>query len=558
MTQKRVVIVGGVAGGATCAARIRRLDEDAEILVLDKGPHVSFANCGLPYYVGDVIHDESKLLLASPELFRKRFNIEVRTLHEAVAISRAQRTVTVRDLETGNECVEAYDALVLSPGAAPIRPPLPGIDLPGIFTLRTVPDSREIRNWIETRRPQKAVIVGGGFIGLEMAENLMQRGMAVTIVEMAAQVMPPLDPEMAEYARQRLESHGVNLVLGDGVAGFEQGGDGSLVVRTQDGAEFGADLVVLSIGVRPETQLARNAGIEIGERGGIRVDEQMRTSDPQIWAVGDAVEVKNWVTGQWELVPLAGPANREGRVAADAICGRDTKFRGVQGTAVCGFFGLTVALTGATEKSLRRAGLKDVESVYLHPNHHVGYYPGAQTIHLKLLFRKSDGRVLGAQAAGEQGVARRIDVIAQAIQMRATVFDLEEAELCYAPQYGAAKDPVNFAGMIASNVMRGDMGLAPWEDLSSTSALILDVRETHEFRAGAIEGAVNIPLGELRARLHELPRSREIWVNCVVGQRAYYACRILAQQGFRVRNLSGGYKTYRAFYPEGVPEPAAV
>ena len=533
---------GGVAGGATCAARIRRLDEDAEILVLDKGPYVSFANCGLPYYVGDVIHDESKLLLASPELFRKRFNIEVRTLHEVVAIDRAQRTVTVRDLATGSECAEPYDALVLSPGATPMRPPLQGIDLPGIFTLRTVPDSSEIRNWIETRRPQKAVIVGGGFIGLEMAENLMHRGVAVTIVEMAAQVMPPLDAEMAEYARQRLESHGVNLVLGDGVAGFEQSGDGSLLVRTQGGGEFDADLVVLSIGVRPETQLARSAGIEIGERGGIRVDEQMRTSDPQIWAVGDAVEVKNWVTGQWELVPLAGPANRQGRVAADAICGRDTKFRGVQGTAVCGFFGLTVALTGAAEKSLRRAGVKDVGSVYLHPNQHVGYYPGAQTIHLKLLFRKSDGS--GARSAGRRRAGRRAPHRCDCPR------DPDESDSLRSRGSRAllrasvwlAKDPVNFAGMIASNVMRGDMELAPWEDLSSTSAFILDVRETHEFRAGAIEGAVNIPLGELRAHLHELPRSREIWVNCVVGQRAYYACRILAQQGFRVRILSGGYK----------------
>lgn len=558
MNQKRVVIVGGVAGGATCAARIRRLDEDAEILVLDRGPYVSFANCGLPYYVGDVIHDESNLLLASPELFRKRFNIEVRTRHEVVAMNRAQRTVTVRNLETGDESVEPYDFLVLSPGAAPIRPPLPGVDLPGIFTLRTVPDSREIRKWIETRRPQQAVVVGGGFIGLEMAENLMHRGIDVTVVEMAGQVMPPLDAEMAEYARQRLESHGVNLVLGDGVAGFDVSGDGNLFVRTQGGREFEAELVLLSIGVRPETQLARNAGIEIGERGGIRVDEQMRTNDPHIWAVGDAVEVKDWVTGQWELMPLAGPANRQGRVAADAICGRDTRFRGVQGTAVCGFFGLTVALTGATEKALRRAGVKDFESVYLHPSHHVGYYPGAQPIHMKLLFRKSDGLVLGAQAAGEQGVARRIDVIAQAIQMKATVFDLEEAELCYAPQYGAAKDPVNFAGMIASNVMRGDVTIAPWHHLDSTSALILDVREAHEFRAGAIEGSMNIPLGELRARLHELPRSREIWVNCVAGQRAYYACRILAQQGFHVQILSGGYKTYRVLYPDGVQETASV
>ena len=550
MGRKRVVIVGGVAGGATCAARIRRLDESAEILVLEKGPNVSFANCGLPYYVGDVIQEESELLLASPQLFRDRFNIEVRTKHEVLSIDCQKRTVTVKNIETCTESEASYDALVLSPGAAPIRPAWPGIGLPGIFTLRNVPDSREIRNWIGIRKPQTAVVVGGGFIGLEMAENLRHRGIAVTIVELAKQVMPPLDAEMAEYARQRLESRGVNLVLGEGVTGFERNGDEGLIVRTQGGASFDTELVILSIGVRPEAQLARDAGLAIGERGGIRVNDQLQTSDPHIWAVGDAVEVRNWVTGRWELIPLAGPANRQGRVAADAICGRDTKFRGVQGTAVCGFLGLTVALTGATEKSLRQAGMTDFEVAYLHPNHHVGYYPGAKAIHLKLIFRKSDGLVQGAQAVGEQGVVRRIDVIAQAIQMKATVFDLEESELCYAPQYGGAKDPVNFAGMIASNVVRGDVELAPWTELGSTSAFILDVRDPHEFSAGSIEGAVNIPLNDLRARLEELPRDREIWVNCRVGQRAYYACRVLSQHGFRVKNLSGGYDTYGMLHPE--------
>jgi NADPH-dependent 2,4-dienoyl-CoA reductase/sulfur reductase-like enzyme/rhodanese-related sulfurtransferase len=433
----------------------------------------------------------------------------------------------VRNLETGREYSELYDALVLSPGAAPIRPPWPGIDLPGIFTLRTVPDSREIRHWIDEKKPRKAVVVGGGFIGLEMAENLAHRGIAVTIVELANQVMPPLDPEMAEYAKQRLESRGVTLV------------------HTRSGKAYEADLVVLAIGVRPETTLARDADLDMGERGGIRVDSQMRTSDPRIWAVGDAVEVRNCVTGQWELIPLAGPANRQGRVAADAICGRDAHFEGVQATAVCGFFDLTVALTGATEKSLRRAGLDDFESIYLHPGNHVGYYPGAQAIHLKLLFRKSDGLVLGAQAVGEEGVARRIDVIATAIQMKATVFDLEEAELCYAPQYGAAKDPVNMAGMIAANIVRGDAQIAPWDKLDSTEAFLLDVREPHEFKAGSIPGSVNIPLGQLRSHLGELPTNKEIWVNCGVGQRAYYACRILSQHGLQARNLSGGYSTYR-------------
>jgi NADPH-dependent 2,4-dienoyl-CoA reductase/sulfur reductase-like enzyme/rhodanese-related sulfurtransferase len=551
MTKKRVVIVGGVAGGATCAARLRRIDEGAEIIVLDRGPYVSFANCGLPYYVGTVIQDEAKLLLATPRLFRERFNIEVRTRNEVTAIDRQACDVVVRDLETGRDYREHYDSLVLAPGAAPIRPPLPGIDLPGIFTLRTVPDSRVIREWIESREPRRAVVVGGGFIGLEMAENLVHRGIEVTIIEMADQLMPPLDPEMADLVRRRVATH-FHLQLGDGAAGFEPAGDGSLVVRTQRGGAFSADLVVLSIGVRPESQLAREAGLEIGKRGGIRVDPQMRTSDPCIWAIGDAVEVKNRVVDQWELIPLAGPANRQGRIAADVICGRDSRFNGVQATAVCGFFGLTVALTGATERTLLRAGIEDFESVYLHPGHHVGYYPGAKPIHMKLVFRRSDGVVLGAQAVGEEGVERRIDVIATAIQMGATVFDLEEAELCYAPQYGAAKDPVNVAGMIAANVVRGDVDLASWRELHTAGALLLDVRDPAEFHGGYIDGAVNIPLGQLRDRMEELPRDREIWVNCGVGQRAYYACRLLSQHGFRVSNLSGGFQTYRAWYPDDV------
>jgi NADPH-dependent 2,4-dienoyl-CoA reductase/sulfur reductase-like enzyme/rhodanese-related sulfurtransferase len=504
----------------------------------------------LPYYVGNVIQEEAKLLLATPGLFRERFNIEVRTRNEVTAIDRQACDVLVRDLEAGRDYREHYEALVLSPGAAPIRPPLPGIDHPGIFTLRTVPDSRAIREWIESRGARRAVVVGGGFIGLEMAENLVHRGLDVTIVEMADQLMPPLDAEMAEFVRRRVATHTAHLQLGDGVAGFEQAGDGSLVVRTERGGSFGADLVVLAIGVRPESELAREAGLEIGERGGIRVDPQMRTSDLRIWAVGDAVEVKNRVIDQWELIPLAGPANRQGRIAADVICGRDSRFKGVQATAVCGFFGLTVALTGATEKALRRAGIGDFDSVYLHPGHHAGYYPGAKPVHLKLVFRRSDGLVLGAQAVGEEGVERRIDVISTAIQMGATVFDLEEAELCYAPQYGAAKDPVNLAGMIAANVVRGDVDLAPWSELHAAEALLLDVREPAEFHAGCLDGAVNIPLGQLRERMDELPRDRGIWVHCGVGQRAYYACRLLRQHGFRVRNLSGGYHTYRAWYPE--------
>lgn len=542
---RKVLIIGGVAGGATCAARLRRLDEHAEIVVLERGPYVSFANCGLPYYVGDVIREETKLFQASPELFRQRFRIEVRTQHEALSIDREKRDVTIRDLVSGTEYREPYDALVLSPGASPVVPPLEGIGLPGIFTVRTVPDSTQIREWIERHNASRAVVIGGGFIGLEMVENLAHRGLAVTLIEAVDQLLPPLDPEMAEYVRQRAVAHIENVRLGDPVAGFEKDSHGGLLVKTRSGLRFGADLVILSIGVRPEVKLAREAGLEIGARGGIRVDESMRTSDPHIWAVGDAVEVKNAVTGQWHLCPLAGPAQRQARVAAAAICGRKASFRGVQGTAVVGLFGLTAAITGESEKSLRRAGFTDFEAVYLHPGHHAGYYPGAKPIHMKLLFRRSDGLALGAQAVGEAGIERRIDVIAMAIQKGATVFDLEEAELCYAPQYGSAKDPVNMAGMIASNAMRGDIEIAPWPKLGAEGAVILDVREPGEHHAGAIPGAVNIPLGQLRERLEELPRDREIQVTCAVGQRAYYACRVLRQHGFQARLLSGGYRTFK-------------
>src|SRR6188768_857863 len=384
--KKRVIIVGGVAGGASCAARLRRLDEESEIVLLDRGPYVSFANCGLPYYVGNVIQDEAKLLVASPELFRRRFNIEVRTQNEVLSIDRSTREIVVRDLQSGRLYREKYDALVLSPGAAAIRPTLPGIDLPGIFTLRTVPDSRRIREWILERSARRAVVVGGGFIGLEMAENLVHRGIEVTIIEMANQLMPPLDAEMAEFVRRRLQTHAHQVQLGDAVAAFESRPEGGLIVRTQKGGAFPADVVILAIGVRPETSLAKDAGLEIGLRGGIHVDDQMRTSDPIIFAIGDAVESRSVITGTPEMIPLAGPANRQGRIAAEVISGRDSRFRGLQGTAVCGFFGIVVAMTGATEKSLRRAGVTDFQAVYLHPGHHVGYYPGAKPIHIKLLF----------------------------------------------------------------------------------------------------------------------------------------------------------------------------
>jgi NADPH-dependent 2,4-dienoyl-CoA reductase/sulfur reductase-like enzyme/rhodanese-related sulfurtransferase len=553
----RVVIVGGVAGGASCAARLRRLDEKAEILMVERGPYVSYANCGLPYHVSGVIPKEASLLVANEQYFRTNLAIDVRTGCEAISISARKKTVQLRDTRTGEVTTESYDKLVLSPGAASIRPPLPGIDLPGIFQVRTVPDARAIREWIEkgtdflagmsnysgiqfVKPARRAVVIGGGFIGLETAENLVHIGFDVTLVEMLDQVLAPLDRELARLVEEHLKRHGIHMALGDGVAEFRQANGGALEVRTKSGKAYPADIVILSLGVRPETTLARTAGLEIGERGGIRVDDQMRTSDPDIFAVGDAIEVKDFVTGQWGLVALAGPANRQGRIAADVIAGRASRYRGTQGTSIIGLFGGAAAWTGVSEKTLRRIGDQDFEKAYLFPNSHAGYYPGAKMLGLKVIFRKSDGRLLGAQALGEDGPAvdKRISAMAVAIQMGATVYDLEEAELCYAPQFGSAKDPVNFAGMVAADVLRGDMPLAHWG--ATDDAFLLDVRQPGERAVESVPGAVNIPLTELRARLGEIPRDREIHVICRSAQRAYYATRILLQNGFKARNLSGG------------------
>ena len=529
----KVVIVGGVAGGASCAARLRRLDEKAEILMVERGPYVSYANCGLPYHIGGVIEKESSLLVATEQTFRTQFAIDCRTRCEVVGISSKKKTVELKNHVTGKVSTESYDKLVLSPGAASIRPPLAGIDLPGIFQVRTVPDAKAIREWVErgslflagmnrysgyqTVRPKtRAVVVGGGFIGLETAENLVHRQFDVTLVEMLDQVLAPLDREMARIVEGYVEQHGIRLALNDGVAGFKQTATGSLEVLTKSGKVHPADIVILALGVRPETALAKMAGIETGERGGIRVDDKMRTSDPDIFAVGDAVEVKDFVTGEWSLIALAGPANRQGRIAADVIAGRDSRFRGTQGTAIIGLFGAAAAWTGASEKTLNRIGEKDFEKIYLYPNSHAGYYPGARPIAMKVIFRKSDGRLLGAQALGEDGVDKRISALAVMIQMGATVYDLEEAELCYAPQFGSAKDPVNFAGMIAAGVLRDDMPIRHWD--SAQTAFLLDVREPFELAVENLPDALNIPLGQLRARLGELPRDREILVVCRSGQ----------------------------------------
>jgi NADPH-dependent 2,4-dienoyl-CoA reductase/sulfur reductase-like enzyme/rhodanese-related sulfurtransferase len=551
----KVIIVGGVAGGASCAARLRRLDEQADILMVERGPYVSYANCGLPYHVGGVIEKESSLLVANEQLFRAQFAIDVRTRCEAMAIAPQEKTVKLRDVATGEVTTHPYDKLVLSPGAASVRPSLPGIDLPGIFHVRTVPDARHINEWLEQGNPflagmyrysgfqairpkMRAVVVGGGFIGLEMVENLVHRGFEVTLVELLDQVLPPVDPEHARVVEAHLQRHGVHLALSDAVARFTQAANGAIDVETKSGKTYPADVVILALGVRPDTTLAKTAGLEIGERGGIRVDEQMRTSNPDIFAVGDAVEVKDFVTGQWSLIPLAGPANRQGRIAADVIAGRNSRFRGTQGTSVIGLFGAAIAWTGVSEKMLNQMGDTDYEKIYLYPNSHAGYYPGAKPIAMKILFRKSDGRLLGAQALGEDGVDKRISVLAAMLQMGATVYDLEEAELCYAPPFGSAKDPVNFAGMIAADILRGDMPLSHWN--AAKAGFLLDVREPVELAVENVPDAVHIPIGQLRARLAELPRDREIHVICRSGQRAYIATRMLLQNGFKAKTVSGG------------------
>lgn len=547
----KLVIVGGVAGGASAAARARRLSEEAEIVVLERGPDVSFANCGLPYYVGGEIVERKKLLVATPELLTSRFRIDVRTRSSVAAVDRSAKTVRVRDLGSGRAYDESYGKLILAPGAAPIRPPIPGVDLPGVETLRNLEDVDRIKARVD-HGAKRAVVVGAGFMGLELVESFVRRGLAVEVVELQDQILPPFDKEMTTPIAEHLASNGVSLRLGDSATAIEEGPYG-LTVVLKSGARLPAHLVILGVGVRPENSLAVEAGLEVGARGGIKVDEHMRTADPDVYAVGDAVEVVDFATGEPTQVPLAGPANRQGRIAADHIFGRVSRFRGTQETAVVGVFDRTAALTGASEKSLRRAG-RPYRKVYVHPMQHAGYYPGAEAMALKLLFDPETGLVLGAQAVGGEGVDKRIDVLAIAIQARMTVFDLEEAELAYAPQYGSAKDPVNMAGFVAAGMLRGDHPQLDLETVLEAQAkgpyFVLDVRTPAEFDRGRLPDAVNIPVDDLRRRLDEVPRDRPIAAYCQVGMRGYIATRILLQAGFDAANIGGGYKAYRLHHPE--------
>ena len=553
MKTKRLVIVGGVAGGASAAARARRLCEQCEITVFERGPHASFANCGLPYFVGGEIVKPADLLVQTPESLRTRFNLDVRVNSEVTGIDRTERLVKVRELNSGREYEQPYDALILSTGATPLLPPIPGIEREGHFTVRNIPDVERIKAWIKECRVCRAVIVGGGYIGLEMAEQLVRHGgLSVTVVEALPQVMAPLDPEMAAWLHLELRKHGVDLFLGDRVEAFDDSAKGesarASVVELKSGQRLPADAVVLGLGVRPEVSLAKSAGFEIGARGGIRVDEHLQTTDPHIWAVGDAVEVRDAVTGAWSLIPLAGPANRQGRIAADNILGRPTRYHGTWGTAILRLFDLTAGCTGANEKTLRAAGIPYL-ALHLHPGSHAGYYPGGEPIALKVLFAPETGKLLGVQAVGRDGVDKRLDVFATALKGSMTVHDLAELELAYAPPYGSAKDPVNLAGMAAQNVLAGDVSLAQWNEVATldpTKTLLLDVRRADERAKGFIPGAIHIPLDELRTRLGELPRDREIIVSCHTGQRSYFACRLLTQNGFHVRNLTGAWRTWSA------------
>jgi len=544
---KRILIVGGVAGGASAAARLRRLDEKAEIVLFERGEYISFANCGLPYYVGRAIKNRKRLLLQTPERFKARFNVDVRTKNEVLNINRDEKKIEIMNLTTGKKHFENYDKLILSPGSKPTRPPVPGIDADRIFTVRDIFGADAINAFIDRHRPKRAVVVGAGYIGLEMAENLRERGLLVAIVEMVDQVMPTMDKEMANLLHQHLHEQSIALWLNDGVSGFYQS-DSKLMVSLKSGMELACGFAVLSIGVKPEVKLAQESGLVIGNCGGIKVNEYLQTSDPDIYAVGDAVEVKDFVLGNATLIPLAGPANKQGRTVADNLCGRNVKYKGTQGTAILKVFDLTAAMTGASEKALKKTDI-DYERLYIHPAHHVGYYPGARQMHIKLLFTKPEGKILGVQIIGSRGVDKRIDVFATAIRAGMTVFDLQELELAYAPPYGSGKDAVNMAGFVASNILDGTFNVKRYDELDNKD-FVIDVRRDTEVARGAIPQALNIPVDELRKRLNELPKDKTINLSCSVGIRSYIASRILQQKGFDVKSLSGGYTTYLAYTAE--------
>lgn len=546
---KKVVIVGGVAGGASAAARLRRLDEDAEIIMFERGLHISFANCGLPYYIGDIIPDRKRLLVQTPERMQARFNIDVRTLSEVTRILPSQKEVEVCDLSSDETYRESYDYLIISPGAFPLVPDLPGIDLSNVFKIRNVPDSDTVKKYIQEQEPETAVVLGGGFIGLEMADVLHESGVETAVVEASSQIMGPLDAEMAAIVQNYLRWQGIDLYLADRAAALE-GTDRVEKVVLESGRTIPADMVVLGIGVRPEVGLAQEAGLALGSTGGILVDEYLRTSDPFIYAVGDAIQVRDFVTGRDVLVPLAGPANRQGRLVADNIAGYPTRYGEVQGTAIVKILDMAAAVTGSNEKSLTREG-RDFLTCHLHPSSHATYYPGSTQMSMKLLFTPGEGKVLGAQIVGYNGVDKRIDVLATAIRAGMTVFDLQELELAYAPPFGSAKDPVNLAGYVASNMLKGDVEMAYWPEvpeLVAAGAVLLDVRTSREFSRGAVEGAMHVPVDNLREQLELIPRDKEILVYCRTGLRSYIAARILSQHGYRCKNISGGYELYRAAY----------
>lgn len=537
----KVIIVGGVAGGASAAARLRRLDETAEILLFEKGNHISYANCGLPYYIGGVIPDEEDLLLQTPESFFRRFRVQVRLREEVVAIDREKRTVRVRRALDGSQYEESYDKLILSPGAQPFVPPMEGARLPRVFTLRSVDDARQLREMAQARKYTRCVVIGGGFIGLETCENLRKCGLALTVVEAAPQILAPYDGEMAYIIQRRMEENGVRFFLNAQAAAIrEEGAD--YTVHLADGTALSCDFVLFAIGVRPESGLARDAGLATSPRGSILSDNHLRTEDENIYAIGDAAEVRQPVTGGRGMVALAGPANKQGRIAADNLAGRKTAYRGAIGSSVIQIFDLTAACTGANERSLKQAGIP-YRKAYLLPMSHAGYYPNATQLKMKLLF-SPEGKLLGAQCIGFEGVEKRIDVIATAIHFGGTVQDLTELDLCYAPPYASAKDPVNFAGYIAANELDGTVTLGHWDELPGLDpgqTALLDVRTAEEFEEGHLPGALHIPVDELRERLGELPEGKELFVYCQVGIRGYIACRILTQNGYRARNLSGGY-----------------